>query len=313
MKAERAGELRGRRRRCLLFRTPVLIFGALSLLACGGARSANPGLAVSISGEQLPYSDFEKYLRTQLDSRALDLDDAALSGLFDQYLEGQLLTRMAEERGLIEGPLDSRRAAAFLLRDLRFEPGETELRAYYAAHRSDFASPKQVRLRLILVPERELAEQALEALYDQDFAEVAARFSQGPTAHLGGDQGLLAREDLPARFADIIFALPTDGVSEIVQADYGYQIFQVTERRPALSMSFEEALPRIRRELLDRHIDEQLAALLEEARERYNVRIYRSNLPFAYRSPADADAGDSSGEPAGEPREDDTLDATSDS
>ena len=269
----------------------ALGFLLLALVAgCDGVETVRPDVAVSISGEQVPYTDFEAFLAQQLGGE-LDLGAAALSGLFDQFLDEQLLVRLAVERGLLEQPVDERRAVAYLLRDFRYQPSERELRAYFTAHRSDFARPERVHLRLILVPDRGTAEQAFAALEGEDFAEVAARFSQGPTAHLGGDQGLLAREDLAGRYAEIVFALDAGEVSEIVEADYGFQIFQVTERLPASVMSFEEAEPVIRRELDGRRLDEQLASLLAEARERYNVRVFRGNLPFDYRGAYGQGAG----------------------
>lgn len=267
---------------------PRLALGVLLLVAFSGCESqerANPGIAVTISGERVAYVEFAQYLTDQLGDQQSEFDDAALSSLFDQYLDGQLLTRLAVERGLVEGPVSERRALAFLLQGAasRFEPREAELRAFFAAHQEEFERPERVRLRVILVDEPEIAEEALAALAEQDFAAVAARFSQGPTAHLGGDQGWLSRDDLAGLFGEVIFELEEDETSEIVKADFGYQIFQVTERRQATVMPFEQAEPSIRQSLRDRFLDEQLAALLHEARERYNVRVLDGNLPFDYR------------------------------
>ncbi|MEO1086340.1 MAG: hypothetical protein AAFY88_19055, partial [Acidobacteriota bacterium] len=68
----------------------------------------------------------------------------------------------------------------------------------------------------------------------------------------------------------------------IVKADFGYQIFQVTDRQEATVMPFEDAEPLIRKALQARFMDEQLASLLAEARGRYNVRVLRGNLSFDY-------------------------------
>ena len=258
---------------------------ALLLLAVPGCESperAHPDVAVTISGEMVPYVDFAQYLRHQLGDQQSGIDDEALSSLFDQYLDGQLLTRLAVERGLVEGEINERRAVAFLLQSAFFDPSEAELRAYFAAHKQEFERPESVRLRVILTHEAENAEAALSALENEDFAEVAARFSQGPTAHLGGDQGWLSREDLADVFGEVIFQLEENEISRIVKADFGFQIFQVTERQPASVVPFEEAETTIRERLQDRFLDEQLASLLHEARERYNVRVLDGNLPFDY-------------------------------
>ncbi|MEM1178619.1 MAG: peptidylprolyl isomerase [Acidobacteriota bacterium] len=273
------------------FAGAVLLAAGLAVVGgCKPPERAEPGVCVSISGEKLRCEAFDRYLASQLGQGVGNLDDAAFSGLFDQFLDGELLIRLAVERGLVEGPVDQRRAMAYLFRDARFDPSERELRAYFEAHRSDFDRPARVHLRLILVDERNLAEQALAALQDADFVEVAAQFSQGPTAHLGGDQGWLSEEDLSGLFGDVIFNLDINEVSEIVKADFGYQIFQVSDRQEATVMPFEDAEPLIREALQARFMDEQLASLLAEARERYNVRVFRGNFSFDYAGLYGADA-----------------------
>ncbi|MEM8931525.1 MAG: peptidylprolyl isomerase [Acidobacteriota bacterium] len=254
------------------------------LVGCeGNDPAAVPAdVATSIDGEPIPYAAFEGYLDGILDQEE-GLEATALSALFDQFLDEQLLLRLAIERGLVDEVADERQALALLLDVPDRADVEAELLAFYRAHPTRFSRPEQVHLRHILTHDRAEAEQARLALdAGDDFAEVAARFSQGPTAHLGGDQGTLGREDLPPYFADVIFALDPGATSDVLEADYGFQIFQVTQRRPASVVPYEEALPEIRAELRRRAADERLETLLLEARDRYNVRLFRSNLPFDY-------------------------------
>jgi len=274
---------------------------ALLLLAgCGGRETPYADVAVSIDGQEIPYRRFEAYLRQHVDPQDPPLDDGVQSRLLDQFLDQQLLIRLAVERGLRTGvsgsdPIaadgtiadtgpDHRRAVAFLLRDTPPPSwSEADLAAYYEAHRKDFEWPEEVRLRQILVQERERAEEALAALdRGEPFPEVAARFSRGPKAHLGGDQGRLGRDDLTAGLVDVIFGLEPGEVSEVVAADYGFLIFQVVERYPAETLPLADARPKIRRALLRRYVDQLVAGFVETARQRYNVEIHRHNIPFDY-------------------------------
>jgi parvulin-like peptidyl-prolyl isomerase len=171
---------------------------------------------------------------------------------------------------------------------IRTTPGagisEEEVREAYTANLERYRRPEQVHLRQILTSDLETAQQAQAALVrGQAFEQVAARFSQGPMAAKGGDQGRLGKEDLPVEFAEMIFALEEGRVSGIVKADYGFHIFQVLAQHPAEITSFEEAAPGIRRELELQIADERMRRFLAEARERYNVKIYENNLPFEYR------------------------------
>ncbi len=141
-----------------------------------------------------------------------------------------------------------------------------------------------MRLRQILVEDRVTAERARrEIAAGADFGEVARRLSRDPGASAGGDQGELAREDLPPPFADIVFGLQPGEVSEVLAADYGFHLFQVSERLPAEVPPLESVAAEIRRVLAGRRADERLRTLVAEARNRYTVAVYDRNLPFTYR------------------------------
>ncbi|HSS75863.1 MAG TPA: peptidylprolyl isomerase, partial [Thermoanaerobaculia bacterium] len=154
---------------------------------------------------------------------------------------------------------------------------------YYAAHRQDFTRPERVRLRQILTQDRATAERALKEIGGgADFAEVSRRLSRDPGAAAGGYQGELSREDLPPSFAEVIFSLKAGEVSRLVPADYGFHIFQVTEREPAQVISLDAARSEILAKLRQERADRLLQSLVQEARARYNVAVYGRNLPFDY-------------------------------
>ena len=68
-------------------------------------------------------------------------------------------------------------------------------------------------------------------------------------------------------------------------ADYGFHIFQVVARQPAevvpLAAARGEIVARLRQERADR----RCGRWSEEARGRYNVKVYERNLPFGYEVP----------------------------
>jgi len=259
----------------------VLLAAGL-LVACGEAE-VPADVAMRIDKEDVHYSSFETYMRANVDVKSVDLNGKTLSSLLDQYLDEQLLLRLAVEQGLVPAGSDQRLAAEMLLQkvDLRLE--RVELEKYYFEHLDDFRRPDRVRLRQILVYDRPTAEKALAALENgESFAEVAARFSQDPRAQAGGDQGVLGRDDLPPTFAETIFRLGPGETSGIVQAEYGFQIFKVDEVLPATVLPIESARPAIEDQLRRERTDVELAQLLEEARRRFKVEIFTQNVPFAY-------------------------------
>ncbi len=270
------------------FRT--MVFGAVMILGLFGASACRQppvigaDVAVRIDGEELHYGEFEAYLRGAIDGTESSFEGAVLSQLFDQYMDAQLLIRLAIESGLVEPGVDERQAIDFLLRDDSSRSWtEAQLLAYYEAHESDYRHPEEVRLRQILVHERETAEQARAAIQSgESFVEAAARFSQGARAHLGGDQGRLARDDLPSTYVETLFNLAPGEVTDIIVADYGFHLFQVVERYPAEVIPFEGVRAEIQSTFDRLYLDEQIESFLFEARERYNVAVFPSNIPFDY-------------------------------
>jgi parvulin-like peptidyl-prolyl isomerase len=71
-------------------------------------------------------------------------------------------------------------------------------------------------------------------------------------------------------------------VSGLVPAEYGFHIFQVTERRPAEVVPLAQARGEIVAKLRQQRADRLLRSLVQQARTRYNVVVYERNLPFGY-------------------------------
>lgn len=277
-----------RRSRGLL--APLL---AALLAACRGEPAPSADAVARLGTREVRYPEFEGYLERNLGETGSALPSEVLSELFDQFVEETLLAQLAVDRGLASPGMDSRSALALLVADAaakKATPAEVE--AYYREHRARFVRPERVRLRQILVEDREAAERARrEIVTGTDFVEVAQRASKEPRAAFGGDQGELARSELPPLFAEKIFGLAPGQVSDIIPADYGFHIFQVVERLPAKELSLEEAEPEIRSLLARDNAEGRLEELAAEARGRYNPAIYVRNLPFnyvgRYSSPAD--------------------------
>ena len=271
----------------------VLFAGlALAILPLAGCQRQTappaPDAAARIGIEDVRYSDFEAYLKRTVSGTDGVLGSDVLSQLFDQFLEERLLVRLAIDRKVVrgaEGTSGQRAAIEALLasRQPRDPASAADVASYYEAHRQDFARPERVKLRQILTQDRATAERALKEISrGTDFAEVSRRLSRDPGATAGGYQGELSRQDLPPSFAEVIFGLKTGEVSRLVPADYGFHIFQVTEREPAQVISLDAARPEILSRLRQERADRLLQSLVQEARGRYNVVVNGRNLPFDY-------------------------------
>jgi hypothetical protein len=240
-----------------------------------------------IGETEVRYAEFERYVRRDVGDTGGVLGSDVLSELFDQFMDERLLTRLAVDRHLVPAAgaeASPRRAIdALLAAGLRREPGEAEVARYYQAHRQELARPERVRLRQILTQDRQAAEEARrEVVAGAPFEAVARRLSRGPNAAAGGDQGELARGDLPPSFADLIFSLKPGEVSPVVPAEYGFHVFQVVGHQPAGVVPLAAARPEIAAKLRQQGADRLLRSLVQDARSHYNVKVYERNLPFGY-------------------------------
>ncbi len=254
--------------------------GALVVaLACGGGLPN--GVVARIGGADLSYADFERYVEASVEVEASRFGSVALSRLFERFVDDRLLLLHATDLGLVDAEASVSDAVAGLLEASPVEISDAEIKRYYRDYREEFARPPRVRLRQILVQDRESAEQALAELEaGREFGEVAARRS---VAANGVRQGDLARDQLPEALAEIVFALGDGEWSEPLEAEYGYRIFEVERHLPAEVLPLTAATPAIQRRLLAERGEETIRVALEEARREYNPKVVTERLPFRYR------------------------------
>lgn len=154
---------------------------------------------------------------------------------------------------------------------------DTEIRAFYDAHRQDFNIPEMIRVRHILVAERSQAEELLRKIKaGQDFNQLAREHSRDTqSAVLGGDLNWRARGEFVPSFDEAAWRLSNVGqVSDIVQTAFGFHIIKLEGKLAPRERSFAEVQELVR----DQVIEEREAVLWEnylaEVRQRSRVIIF---------------------------------------
>jgi peptidyl-prolyl cis-trans isomerase C len=242
--------------------------------------SAN--LAAELGGREVAYARFEAFVRQQVGEGGGGLDSEVLSQLFDQFLAEEMLALLAVDEQRVPAGSSPRQAVDALLADAG-EPSAAEVEQWYRAHRAELVVPERVVLRQILVADEALAEVARRRIErGEAFAEVARELSRDPSAEVGGLQGEIALEDLPATFAQQVAGLAAGQVGEPIEATDGWHLFQVEERLPARPRPLAEVAPEIVARLRRERSDAVLERRLAEAADRYNVTVHAQNLPFEY-------------------------------
>ena len=131
---------------------------------------------------------------------------------------------------------------------------EDDIQDYYESNPEKFKSPKTVEARHILIKldsganaeEVENARKRIETVLDmakegQDFAELAKKYSEGPTKTQGGKLGAFRREAMVKPFADKAFSMKAGEISEPVRTRFGWHIIKVEKVNPKKTSTLSEA------------------------------------------------------------------------
>ena len=137
----------------------------------------------------------------------------------------------------------------------QIQVGEKEIEEFYKIQReAKFYQPKGVRLRHILfrVPagadakQKEAVRLRAEAVLQEyragkDFAELAKRYSEDPSAAQGGETGWFTQGQLLPSLEKAAFALRKGEISGVVETTLGYHLLKVEEAREEKTKGLKEA------------------------------------------------------------------------
>lgn len=132
---------------------------------------------------------------------------------------------------------------------------------YYKAHRDQFTSKEEIKLRMIMIPSHASDENAAaqKAMADEifgklvngaEFDRMAQIYSEDSTREHGGDWGWVERKTLAAPLEKVAFNLRIGKVSNIVNFGGNFYILKVDDKRGGNSKSLNEVRPDIEKILL---------------------------------------------------------------
>ncbi|WP_047861560.1 peptidylprolyl isomerase [Archangium gephyra] len=221
----------------------------------------------------------------EVDRGVLRLSSDYPAGNFNDVLaQGQL--SMAE--------LKAREAARLTIEKLftnhvytRVAVTEEELRAYYAAHETEFSEPEQVRAAQIVVKGIDDARKVQAQLKSgKKFADLARKYSLSADAKVGGDLGFFPRGQMPPAFDQVVFYLSPGQVSDVVETEYGYHLFRVLEKKSGRKLEFTEVREQVETKLLAQRRAEAQETYEKELRTKAQVWVNEATLQAIRGRPA---------------------------
>ena len=132
---------------------------------------------------------------------------------------------------------------------------------YYKAHREEFTSKEQIKLRLIMIPghasdgeaaaQKAMADEVFGKLVNgAEFERMAQLYSEDSTRERGGDWGWIDRKTLAAPLEKVAFNLPVGKISKVVDFGGNYYILKVEEKHGGETKTLEQARADIEKKLI---------------------------------------------------------------
>jgi peptidyl-prolyl cis-trans isomerase SurA len=163
---------------------------------------------------------------------------------------------------------------------------EKETRDYYDSNPDKFQVEEAFRGRQIFLklspkaPESErkrvyaLAEKVLSELKGgADFAQLAKKYSQDPSAKDGGDLGFLKKGDVLPEFESALLRLKQGEISGLISTTVGVHILKLEEYRPGKRQTYDQAKQEIEDFLYRKKSEERFNQWLEELRKNASIQI----------------------------------------
>jgi len=168
----------------------------------------------------------------------------------------------------------------------KMQISQAEIEKYYKEHAADFTQQESVHLNEILIPTsegasaKELAAANAKAKEIEgklkagsNFADLAKKYSGGPTASEGGDLGQFKRGALAKVLEDQTFSLPAGGYTAPIRTKQGYIILQVSEHTPGGAEPLQKAEPQIEQALYMEKIQPAVREYLTKLRDQAYIDI----------------------------------------
>lgn len=226
----------------------------------------------------------------QVDKKSV-LDDLIITELARQEANKAGLTERQEIKDKIKDATDrlvlntwtQEKAAAF-------KPTAEELKKAYEERTS--GEKVEYKARHILMKTKAEAEGIIKELDNKvDFADLAKKSSDGPSAGQGGDLGWFKPSTMVKPFAEAVAKMEAGTYTkEPVQTEFGFHVIKLEERRDVKPPEMETLKPQLERE----YQQKKMLAYMDELKTKADIKV---TLPAEAAKPA-AEAAPAAAAPA---------------
>ncbi|MBW2091071.1 MAG: peptidylprolyl isomerase [Deltaproteobacteria bacterium] len=168
---------------------------------------------------------------------------------------------------------------------------DQEIRGFYDERPDLFKQPEQVRASHILIKVDTQADQSQKAeardkiekikkkLHKgEDFASLAKKFSQCPSAAKGGDLGYFRRGQMVKSFEEAAFKLKPGETSEIIETRFGYHLIKVIDKKQEGKVSYEKVQKKIESYLKQKKVQKEIKLYIEKRKEKAEISRFLTGI-----------------------------------
>ena len=172
------------------------------------------------------------------------------------------------------------------LKDDSFTPSPEAIDAYYNANKQEFATPAQVKLRMIVLNSDPLVTDSAKttqqmandirdkATHGGDFATLAKTYSMDGTAENGGDWGWVDEKTLNQDLTKAAFALKKGEVSPVAQIGDSFYLLYCEDRKDPAVTALNDVRDTIQKKLTQIEKQKATQRWLDGLREKAYIKVY---------------------------------------
>ena len=168
------------------------------------------------------------------------------------------------------------------------EPDEAALAAVWQQRQGDMRRPPRVRVAHLLVRDpgggsvqaRDRCAALAAEANGENFAALARQYSACPSSASGGDLGWRRPGELDPAFDALAFALPVGEIGGPVATPFGWHLVLVLEREESRPFTEAEALPLLRRQLVEQERARRLQQWVRELADQAEIHLLDTTLPW---------------------------------
>lgn len=240
--------------------------------------------------QRLTHKEYD--VLNRLIERKLQLQEAKAKGIgvseeeLDQAIDRLRQTRPAvadstPRSGLREELILQRMIDFEVRRRIMVSPEET--RSYYTTSQDEFTTPARYHLKQILL-KPQAGESRTDVLVRADilvqqikdgaeFSELAQTHSEGSESVMGGDLGLMRKDELLGPLASALEGMRMDDVSRPVESELGIHILKLEKTIPGEPLPFDEVKNSIKNNLFQRKTRDVRGEWLSNLKDKAYIEI----------------------------------------